>query len=355
MSMNNTLGQLQLEGWVRSSKHIEFPLTIWNYTPLTQYEQKWKEYPVLLSCRGLITDQEGKIVGRGFEKFFNWEEHTIDQFPDEGTPIEITEKLDGSLLIVTRYNNQVIYATRGSFYSDQAIAGSIFFKANYNEDWIENGFTYLFEYIGPTNRIVCQYDHEDLIHLAKLDNSTALDVPLDNRFKCVEIERSTFGELFSTYSQFKSQNTPNKEGFVIRAIDQSKFDWRCKIKFDDYVRLHSLVTKMSNRSVWRWLKEGRSFEEVLEVTPDEFNVWLKSTRDNLLEQFSEIELKVVELLNNFEPEANRKEKATKILSQCPDIAHIAFMMLDGHDYAQAIWKKIEPKKFVQPFSHKGED
>jgi RNA ligase len=357
--MINLLRELQSEGWVRGVEHSTLPLIVWNYSPATQFEKKWGDYPILRSCRGLVTDLEGNVISKSFDKFFNWEEHTIGEFPDFSRKLEITEKMDGSLLIVFRYNDQVVYSTRGSFYSDQAIAGGNLFREIYNEDWIEEGYTYLFEYISPDNRIVVSYDKSDLIHLAKIDNSNGLDVERDSRFNCVnvvEIEGDCFSDIFAGYSKLKSLNSSNKEGFVIRALfDGTQPDWRCKIKFDNYIKLHRIVTGVSNKTVWEMLRDGSSIDSMLEICPDEFNDWLKNTKASFELKFLGLESRAKYAYDCVRELPNRKEQATTLISNHKEVSAIVFKMLDGADYSGLIWNMIKPDRFVQPFANKEED
>jgi len=68
-----TLHKYHEEGWLIKQSHPTLPLTIWNYSPATQYEGKWDE--VTLRCRGLITeDITERILIQPFNKFFNYEE-----------------------------------------------------------------------------------------------------------------------------------------------------------------------------------------------------------------------------------------------------------------------------------------
>jgi len=355
--MINELRQLETLGYVRAVSHQTLPLIVWNYTQTVQFENKWSEYPLLRSCRGLVTDLEGNIVGRGFEKYFNWEEHNISEFPDSSRKIEISEKMDGSLLIVFKYNDQVVYTTRGSFYSDQAIAGGKLFRELYNEDWIEAGYTTLFEYISPDNRIVVSYDKSDLVHLAKIDNSNGFDLERDSRFKCVnviEMEGSCFSDIFASYSKLKSLNSPNKEGFVVRALSDGTYpDWRCKIKFLDYCRLHSIMTNFSSNDVWEYLHENKCFDEILELIPDEMNEWIRKTKEEIVTNYNMIEFEAQSAYNCIHQFSTRKDQAIELMRSHKNVAPIVFKMLDGQPYSELIWNKVKPKR-VCPFENKNE-
>jgi RNA ligase len=65
--------------------------------------------------------------------------------------------MDGSLGILYKVDGKPYLATRGSFVSDQAVAGTAMLHERYGDYEFEDGFTYLFEIIYPENRIVIDY------------------------------------------------------------------------------------------------------------------------------------------------------------------------------------------------------
>ncbi len=350
--MLDLLLKLEDEGYIRSVKHTQLPLTVFNYTPKTQFESAWGDYPILRKCRGLILDNEGEIIGRPFEKFHNWEELKSWELPSNGDKIEITEKMDGSLLIVCRYGDDVVYSTRGSFYSDQCIDAQKIFRAMYDENWIEAGKTYLFEYVGPSNRIVVNYDEHDLIHLAIIDNKSGLDLPRDSRFNLVPVFSLNGGIMGDElYTQLKSLDMSNKEGFVIRQISDGSYpDFRVKIKYENYVFLHSILTNLSTVDVWEKLKAGETLDDILDVTPDEFNEFIKKTKKELENAFELIELRSKTAYNLAKTKETRKDQAVYINSEHKDVSAVVFKMLDSQSYSDIIWKMIKPKRLV-PFNN----
>lgn len=107
------------EGWVKKSNHPTLPISIYNYSRETQFQRKWDE--TTLKCRCLILNNEGEVVAKSFDKFFNYEELSPSEIPNE--PFEVFEKLDGSLGLLFNYKGEWIFATKGSFSSEQAIKG----------------------------------------------------------------------------------------------------------------------------------------------------------------------------------------------------------------------------------------
>ena len=357
--MNHLLQNLENLGYVRSVKHNTLPLIVWNYTPACQFEKKWADYPLLRQCRGLVTDLEGNIVSHPLLKFHNWEELHPSERPCAGDKIEITLKMDGSLLIVSRYKGQLIFNTRGSFYSDQAIAAEKLFYELYDPTWIDEGVTYLFEFVSPENKIVVQYLKSDLIHLARIETATGKDLPRDKRFHCVEVYKlngGVFGE--ELYVLFKSMedNFVNKEGLVIRqVIDEPRQNFRMKLKTQDYIKLHRIVTGVSNKTVWEYLRDGKSFEDIIEIVPDEFNEWLKATKVSLELRYLGIESRAKYAYDCVKGLDSRKDQAIELMNNHKELSGIVFKMIDGSDYSGSIWNMIKPDRFVQPFSNKGEE
>ncbi|NDG28092.1 MAG: hypothetical protein EB120_13080 [Proteobacteria bacterium] len=61
-----------------------------------------------------------------------------------------------------------------------------------------------------------------------------------------------------------------------------------KIKGEEYVRLHRILTNISTTSIWDVLRSGGDFSELLDKVPDEFDGWVRETVKELNEDFSRI-------------------------------------------------------------------
>lgn len=323
--------------YITEVKHPQGELYIYNYTQKTQYERVWTKET--LQCRGLILDELGNMVARPFPKFFNLEEHQ-EKLPNE--PFEIYEKLDGSLGILYFYENQPYIATRGSFTSVQAFNGTAILYEKYKENFskLNPKVTYLFEIIYPDNRIVVDYGNQkDLILVAIIETATGQEISLKSTAAKIGFPVAKCYDDIRDIKFLKSLETDNQEGFVIRF--QSGL--RLKLKFEEYKRLHRILTGVSSKSIWETLKDGKSLETLLDRVPDEFYQWLEETKKNLLAQYQVIENDCKE---EFKDLGNRKE--TAFYFQTCKYPSILFAMLDGKDYSQTIWRLIKPK-FEKPF------
>lgn len=317
--------------------HPTLPLTIWNYSRTAQFQKEWDS--ITLMCRGLITETHtGKIVARPLQKFFNMEELSIDQIPNE--PFEVTDKMDGSLMIVFYYNNEWMIASRGSFTSDQAIWGKKILDRSNTMYGLIPGWTYCMELIVPQNRIVVDYgDAEKLVVLCAIETETGKEGSIK--------EMTSEGwEIVKKYNGIKNIKDVKKmirndqEGFVVRF----KNGFRMKIKGDEYIRLHHLLTQVTSYDIWRYLRsEGSIPEELLERIPDEFDSWIKKVSTELIRNFEKIENDARNLLNSRPQNVvTKKELAEWVFTQDRKLQPIMFKMFDEHKYDDIIWKYVKP-------------
>lgn len=350
--MLNILEKYYEEGLLIKQTHPVKDLTIWNYTQKVQYEKLWDN--ITIQCRGLVTNSKGIIIAKPFTKFFNFEEHTVDDIPSES--FEVFEKMDGSLGIVFYYQGEWIVASRGSFTSNQSLVGTDMFKTlsivrNYPTTGLNHNWTYLFEIIYKENRIVCDYDFEGLILLGAYDTNTNTEINYNelkkhvSLFDDVKLVRKYDG--ITDYNTLKDKIGGDREGYVVRF--QNGF--RMKIKGDEYIRLHRIITNISNRDIWEYLKEGKPLDELIEKVPDEFYNWVKNTVKDLQYKFDTIK-ESVEI--EFKELINKKEFAEKIIDN-PNKSFL-FKRLDSYSNQlnEMIWDSIYPT-YSKPFKNESEN
>ena len=345
------------DGLLLKQTHPNHDLIIWNYSPKVQYDRLWDD--ITIQCRGLVTNSKGEIIARPFKKFFNYEEHTPEDIPNEF--FEVYEKMDGSLGILFNYEDEWIMATRGSFTSEQAIKGKELL-GKYRYQKLHKEYTYLFEIIYKENRIVCEYNFEDVILLGMIHTKTGDEVNIhhgnneDIRFKNMIANTNipvvtlykTWGEGFDLLRE----EIPNdKEGYVIRF----KNGFRMKIKGNEYKRLHKILTGISSRDIWEYLKDNKSFDEIINRVPDEFYNWISNTADNLVEQYGDIEKKSLIDFGKIITNPNIVDRKSFALEavKC-DNPSILFSMLNKNDYSHIIWKLIYPT-YSKPFKNYEEE
>ena len=339
--MLELLNKYHNDGLLYKQTHPTLPLTIWNYTEKVQYEELWDA--VTLMCRGLVTDSEGTIIARPFKKFFNMEEgkHTPT------SEFEVYEKMDGSLGIFFYYEGNPVFATRGSFTSDQAIKGrEILNKYNWQYGTYE-GYTYLFEIIYPENRVVVNYNGlEELIVLGVIETSTGKEC------KYSEMENEGFVLVkkydgIKNYSTLKSLISNDAEGFVVRFSNGD----RMKIKGEEYLRLHKIMTNLSTTAIWELVSNGGNIDDILKDVPDEFYKKVKMYVSSLNYGYYQYWNQLGKTYDYFrfgkygdiEVEPTKKQFAEHIKDHHPIAKSIMFAMWDDKDYDKIIWKALKPK------------
>ena len=315
-------------GFISEQRHPAAPYRILNYTQRAQFDWRWNAET--MRCRGLIVDDKYNIIARPFPKFFSYEQLN-GVVPNE--PFHAYEKMDGSLGILYRLDGQPQIASRGSFVSEQANRATEIYSRKYQHVQLDGGMTYLFEVIYPENRIVVDYGGtEDLILLAIFETATGIEQPLvDIGFPIVKRY-----DGINDFSELLSQQDSMREGFVVRF----ESGHRVKIKFDDYKRLHKLLTGVSPCSIWDALRHGNDLGQLIERVPDEYFEWVRNTESELLTQFAVIESKVRAEFLSSPQFASRKEAALHF-QQCQHPS-ILFAMLDEKDYSDQIWRLIRP-------------
>lgn len=386
--MLTTLEKYYEDGLLHKQTHPTLDLTIWNYTPKVQYERLWDE--ITIQCRGLVTNSKGKIIARPFKKFFNYEEHKPEDIPNEH--FVVYEKMDGSLGILfyyeyelsneRRYNiwfnnnyetgmerffdsnnipnyddpyyeptpktiGEWILATRGSFTSPQAIKGKEILDTKYDISPLRKDNTYLFEIIYPENRIVVDYGNEEkLVVLGGFHTETGDEIPDSSLFfmeGCGFEFVTTYKTWGEGYDLLKEEISKDREGYVIRF----KNGFRMKIKGDEYKRLHKILTNISNRDIWEYLKNNKPLDEILDKVPDEFYNWVKDTVRDLQLQYEKIQTDVEK---EFKELINKKEFAFKIKGT--EYEHLLFTRLNTFSpkLCEMIWDRIYPT-YSKPFKN----
>lgn len=322
LDLNLMQGYLD-KGLITKNDHPSLPLLIWNYTPKTQYERVWDKVTIL--CRSLVTDLNGAVVAKSFDKFFNIEEETC--LPCES--FNVYEKLDGSLILVFWYEDNLVVSSRKSFCSDHAREALEILK-NYDISCLEKNKSYSFELIVPWNRIVCDYGNSrKLVLLAKFDNEgNEYDInEYEDKFPLARVFE------FDSLNEIKKNIPSNEEGYVIKF----KGGKRVKIKGEEYVRMHKLLSSVTESSILDMLSDGRhqELENILFLLPDEIHNWAKSTKLKMESRFQEI---FSECSHSFRRFDSRKEAAAYFLTQ--KYPHILFLMLDNQKFDDMIWKVI---------------
>lgn len=349
-------------------------LKIYNYTHIAQHENIWDD--VSEQCRGLIVDSNtGEILARPFRKFFGLNFPNRPETMEENLPVHkprVLEKLDGSLGILFKYGGYSHIATRGSFVSEQAIWATEWYKRHFyvplptfdqpvwKDKWPE-GYTPLFEIIYEENRIVVSYEYEELVLLGLVNIETGFELSPEEVAGWADRNGLRSAREYNhSLSECQSDRSPNIEGFVLQYwSNKAPIPLRLKIKTEDYVRLHKVITGLNPKGIWEHLSKGLK-PELLWLpahTNKEFCSWCQGWINTFQRMYNELDIqavysfgaasiratKSIALEEISEVRLIRKSYAMAFQTEPSNLQAALFSMLDGRDYKEHLWKILEPK------------
>ena len=342
------LADLIEAGYVRRQVHPAGSLSILNYTEKSVYERVWND--VTRQCRGLIVDDDGIVVARPWAKFFNYGEHPEGSL-DLGARVAVTDKWDGSLgILYPSPEGGYAVATRGSFTSEQAIHATKLWQERYAETTeVDENHTWLFEIIYPGNRIVCDYgDMDELVLLGGVEMLTGR--PIRPGFFVYDGPKTKTFAYDTLADALAAQPRPGAEGLVVRFPDNDHL--MIKLKQDDYVALHRIVTGLNARVVWEQLGDGKSVADICEPLPDELHDWVKNLAAELsgkaLATLAEAREEHEAILAGLPDGWTRKEYAA-VAGRSSNRAWL-FLLLDGKDPSPKIWRTLRPSGEDRPLN-----
>jgi RNA ligase len=328
------------EGYINCVK--QGGLSLYNYTDECVFQNNWNFHTK--SARGLVLDQDGKVIAKPFDKFWNLNERpetVLHALPQE-IP-ELSEKYDGSMMVVFENPETGHWqsVTRGCWDNMQTQFTNKWL-ANGNSARLEPGHTHIFELIAPWNRIVVAYPKEDLVLTGLVHTESARDFSY-KEVREFAISRGITPVYFENKPlhslKMDDPSVVNQEGFVARFSN----GFRVKIKYESYVLLHRIVTGLSIKGIWESLSTGKDID--LSHVPEEFRAWFVEEKLKLFDAYREIEKRVNTVFETIPKTGTRKESALEILKH-KDIAAILFQMLDKNpNYTETIWKMVKPVGF----------
>lgn len=318
--------------------------------------------------RSSIWNAEGELVSAGLPKFVNWGENP-EVFP---TPKSLTgcmavEKIDGSLLIVSKYRGQLIIRTRGTF------DARVHDNANELESLTKNNLlferlktfndydcSYLFEWVSPTNRIILNYGEKPDFYLVGIvkheDYSLSTQDYLDWFASKYSFRRPTtytftsLEELISNVEQWKG-----KEGICLYSKGGQEIH---KIKGKWYLQLHSLKSEISSaeKLVDVYLNWGmptyQEFEKkIIETFDFELFSQIRGDVSKICEAKIEADKIINHMLTFISPLKNepRKNAALEIIKSYGQTNRksMCFLLLDGKMLGDKEYKTLILQSLVK--------
>lgn len=215
---------------------------------LLKYNQIKSDFnlQIVRECRGIILDKHSlEVVCRPFDKFGNLGESYVPEL--DWKTARVQEKVDGSIIKVW-YHNGWRVSTNGSINAhttdlpfptrEMKTFGDAFNKVFLNQFGmsfvdLNVDYTYMFELVGPFNRVVVPYALLDIYHIGTRVTSTGEELNIDIGIK--KPREYTFSSLEEVVENAGALPYSN-EGYVV--VDGN---WnRAKVKSTAYVAVHRL-------------------------------------------------------------------------------------------------------------------
>ena len=132
----------------------------------------------------------------------------------------------------------------------------------------------------------------------------------------------------------------NEEGFVVRFSNGD----RMKIKGEEYVRLHKIMTEISTKSVWEILSTNVDMESILTDVPDEFYDKIKEYENSLTFEFNTIKREYEWIFKVIKRSKGTEDR--KVFAQYAKkykYPSLLFGLLDGRDITTNVWELVKPE------------
>lgn len=210
-----------------------------------------------LIFRSSIWTKQGELISAGFKKFFNWgEKPDLTYTPFSLTAnggCQIVSKIDGSTLIISKHNGQLIARTRGTVDAQDLETGSEIpdlmdkYPKVFDNEYLDNGYSVITEWVTPNNRIVIDYPEPDIYLIAIVDHK---DYSLLSQSKLDEIAlewdiKRPYTHSYNSVKEMLDDVPTWKEEEGVCVYCNKGQDIR-KLKADYYLKLHRLKSELGS-------------------------------------------------------------------------------------------------------------
>jgi len=303
--------------------------------------------------RSSIWTVEGELVSAGYKKFTNWGEQPEFEPVNEKGKMNWLQKKDGSLLIVSKYKNQLIVRTRGTVDAETTMENGFeipFLKEKYpkvfdNELLNTESYSILCEWYSPNNVIVEREADEPALWLLGIvrhaDYGYRDQDTVDLFAKDWEVPRperhdfNTVEEMVSSVKEWK-----RGEGIVLYANNDQVLK---KAKADRYLYIHRIKSKLNSEDnfIEYYISSGMpKYEDFYSLIEKEFDWELAESYRGQISKLCDAGKEVNRIINHmkeFVKElqhlSTRKEQALLIVSAYGQTnrASFVFSLLDGKE------------------------
>jgi hypothetical protein len=329
----------------------------WLITPKDMSVKWFDDNARFRSC--IVRKSDNYVVSQGFAKFTNFGERPEFQPWDNTWQFEAIHKLDGSLLIISKYKGELIVRTRGTVDARSIPNGHEIdelitkYPKVFDNEVLNDGHSILVEWTTPSNVIVLrEHNTPTLTLVGIISNRDAVyceQVILDGIAEEWDIDRpqryhyNTIEECILDVDAWRG-----KEGVVLYSPDGQTLK---KIKASEYCELHKICTGIKNVKQVMDLflaspkfTTSEAFYKYVETTLDyEIAEKIKDDIENVVHAYNIFVDKfnrLTDVVNDLTYCDSRKEQAMVITSRYQDWRKsFAFNILDNYEIHDTVLGK----------------
>lgn len=306
------------------------------------------------------TYPEKKPVSLSFKKFGNWgEKPDLFIVPDTLKNTVAVEKIDGALLIISKFKGELITRTRGTFDAHTLANGMEIdelvrkYPKLFNNDLLNSEqYSILCEWTSPTNKIVLDYGSEPklfLLGIIKHENYSYLEQDrVDTYSEFWDVPRPTTYEFNDIPTMLNSiKELKGKEGVCIfHDVDQNII----KVKSTDYLTKHAFKNDVNLETIIdMFLDYGKpDFNTFMQKLQSNFDYECSRMAESLVSKVIDASKQVNKIISHMQTfvtplrSVPRKQAAEQILSSYgkTNRANFVFKLLDNKPLADQDYKKL---------------
>lgn len=273
-------------------QYKEFLLLHYNF--INQFDGNpddfWDMYDGLyMECRSVVIDTKNNCLALvPFRKFRNLNEGKgcmladIQERLKKAKHVEISEKLDGSMMSARWYDGKLLMASSQALNPGTswrlADAIRMFYEdLHYTEMLMSNPEkTFIFEYISKKDAHVVQYDQEGLFLIGmrcvddvftgiggmEFSYKSVIEIAQKYRIPATKTFDKTLDQVLTELDDKKANEA---EGFVVD-ID----GFKVKVKYNDYVSMHKMLTKLGSVNCIIRAIADDTYDDLLSKIPEAY-------------------------------------------------------------------------------------
>lgn len=223
---------------------------IFNYS---QYGSDFSN-KIVQEARGIIIDVTTlDVVCWPFRKFSNYGIESCDEI--DWSTAKVQEKVDGCIIKLwyDKKNNEWIISNNRNIRASKIVdfvgknleckIKQCFVSQGLNYSLLNKDYTYIFEYVSPYNRVIIQYDKDEVYHLGTRSNLTGEEFNID-----IGIKKPALYDIHSVEDCLVAADGLNKDSIDSYSITNEGYvvvdaNWnRVKIKSLKYIEAHAKLS-----------------------------------------------------------------------------------------------------------------